>query len=306
MRQAFIRALQELAEREPRVLLLTADLGYGVVERFATALPGQFINVGVAEQNMIGIATGLAESGFVPFAYSIASFASLRAYEFIRNGPVLHRLPVRIVGVGGGMEYGHQGLTHYALEDLAVMRVQPDITVIAPADGEQARAALLATWNRPGPTYFRLGKDDLPPLRGLDGRFAVDSVHSIREGRDAVLLAVGPIAHAVQETADLLAGEGISCEVIVVGCLNPIPYDALASALARFRFAMTIEAHYTVGGLGSMVAEVIATGGIDCRLVRRGIDSTPPQESGGAGYLAKRHGLAPSQLRDAVKVMLRT
>jgi transketolase len=305
MRQAFIHALQDLAEREPRVLLLTADLGYGVVERFAAALPGQFINVGVAEQNMIGIATGLAEAGFVPFAYSIASFASLRAYEFIRNGPILHRLPIRIVGVGGGMEYGHQGLTHYALEDLAVMRVQPDMTVIAPADGEQARAALLETWDRPGPAYFRLGKDDLPPVRGLDGRFAVGSVHSIREGTDAVLLAVGPIARAVEEAADLLADDGISCEVIVVSCLNPVPYDALAAVVARFRLAMTIEAHYTVGGLGSMVAEVIATAGIGCRLVRRGVDGTPPRESGGAAYLTRRHGLAPSQLRDAVKVMLR-
>src|SRR5258708_23812991 len=179
MRRAFIGALLEIASREPRVVLLTADLGYGVVDQFAKQLPRQFINVGVAEQNMMGVATGLAARGYIPFAYSIASFASLRAYEFIRNGPILHRLPVRIIGVGGGMDYGHQGLTHYALEDLAVMRVQPDLTVIAPADSDQARAALLATSDRPGPPSFRLGKDELPPVPGLDATFELGAVHSV-------------------------------------------------------------------------------------------------------------------------------
>ncbi len=304
MRRAFIGALLEIASREPRVVLLTADLGYGVVDQFAQQLPRQFINVGVAEQNMMGVATGLAARGYIPFAYSIASFASLRAYEFIRNGPILHRLPVRIIGVGGGMDYGHQGLTHYALEDLAVMRVQPDLTVIAPADSDQARAALLATWDRPGPAYFRLGKDELPPVPGLDGRFELGAVHSVREGRDVVMLVVGPIAHAVHEAADLLTNDGVSCEIVVVACLNPVPHGPLASLLGRFRQAVTVEAHYTVGGLGSMVAEVIATAGIDCRLIRRGVDGTPSPESGSALYLARRHGLAPSQLRDAVRTAL--
>lgn len=304
MRRAFIATLLEIAAREPKVVLLTADLGYGVVDQFAAQLPRQFMNVGVAEQNMMGVATGLAERGFIPFAYSIASFASLRAYEFIRNGPILHRLPVRIIAVGGGMDYGHQGLTHYALEDLAVMRAQPDLTVIAPADGDQARTALTAMWNDPRPAYFRLGKEELPAVTGLEGRFEVGAVHSVREGADVVMLAVGPIAHAAVEAAELLSRDGISCEIAIVSCLNPVPHDSLAALLGRFRYAVTVEAHYIVGGLGSMVAEVIATAGIRCRLLRRGVEITPPAESGGASYLARRHGLAPDQLRDAVRTAI--
>src|SRR5258708_5655218 len=130
------------------------------LEPFIDAFPERFFNVGVAEQNMVGLATGMAEAGMVPFVYSIAPFATLRPYEFIRNGPLLHRLPVRVVGIGGGVEYGPNGISHYAIEDVAVMRAQPNMTVIAPADPLQATEALLATPSRPGPTYFRLGKDD--------------------------------------------------------------------------------------------------------------------------------------------------
>ena len=133
MRGAFVKALVELAERDPRILLLTGDLGYAALEPFAEKFPTRFFNVGVAEQNMIGVATGLAEAGFLPFAYSIANFAALRPYEFIRNGPVLHRLPVRIVGMGGGFEYGHAGPTHFGIEDAGIMRVQNGLTVISPA-----------------------------------------------------------------------------------------------------------------------------------------------------------------------------
>src|SRR5205807_8481796 len=151
MRRAFTNMLVELAEHDPRIMLLTGDLGYLALEPFSERFPDRFFNVGVAEQNMVGLATGLAEAGFIPFVYSIVTFASLRPYEFIRNGPILHRLPVRIVGVGGGFEYGSAGTTHHALEDLGVMRTQPGLTVIAPADSQQTRTAMRRTWDLPGP-----------------------------------------------------------------------------------------------------------------------------------------------------------
>src|SRR6266566_4068220 len=125
MRGTFAKTLAELADEDPRILLLTADLGYMALEPFSERFPDRFLNVGVAEQNMVGLATGLAEAGFLPFVYSIVTFATLRPYEFIRNGPVMQQLPVRIVGVGGGLEYGNNGLSHYGLEDVALMRVQP-------------------------------------------------------------------------------------------------------------------------------------------------------------------------------------
>ena len=127
MRPTFIRTLAEIAGRDDRVMLLTAELGHTVLEEFAARFPKRFFSVGVAEQNMLGLATGLAEAGFIPFVYSIATFATLRPYEFIRNGPILHQLPVRIVGVGGGFEYGTAGATHYAVEDVGILRLQPGI-----------------------------------------------------------------------------------------------------------------------------------------------------------------------------------
>src|SRR5439155_24565256 len=171
MRRAFSTTLAELGRKDDRILLLTGDLGFMALEPFADRFPERFINVGVAEQNMVGLGTGLAESGFIPFLYSIATFASMRAYEFIRNGPIMHALPVRIVGVGGGFEYGTAGPTHYGLEDIGMMRMQPGITVVAPADAGQARSALLATRDIPGPVYYRLGKEDKIVVPGLDSRF---------------------------------------------------------------------------------------------------------------------------------------
>src|SRR5438093_3574694 len=141
MRRAFVNTLVELAESDPRILLLTGDLGYLALEPFSERFPDRFFNVGVAEQNMVGLATGLAEAGFIPFVYSIVTFASLRPYEFIRNGPILHQLPVRIVGVGGGFEYGPQGATHHGLEHVGVMRVQPGIAATARADYAQLACA---------------------------------------------------------------------------------------------------------------------------------------------------------------------
>lgn len=160
MRRAFAETLAELATRDPRIVLLTADLGFMALDPFSDAHPDRFFNVGVAEQNMVGVATGMAEAGFIPYVYSIVNFATLRPFEFIRNGPVAHHLPVRIVSVGGGLEYGHNGISHFGLEDIGVLRTQPNLTLVTPCDAQQARAATRATWDHPGPLYLRLGKDD--------------------------------------------------------------------------------------------------------------------------------------------------
>jgi transketolase len=301
MRATFLRSLLELADHDPRIVLLTGDLGYLVVEAFAERHPTRFYNVGVAEQNMVGIATGLAEAGFLPFVYSIATFAVLRPFEFIRNGPILHRLPVRLVGVGGGFEYGRNGLTHYGLEDVGVLRTQPGISVIAPADAAQARAALLATWDAPGPVYYRLGKDERTSVPGLDGRFAAGHVQLVREGSDVLLLAMGSSASEAAAAAEVLAREGIRAAVAVVASLNPAPTADLAALLARFPLALTVEAHYLVGGVGSLAAEVAAAHGLGCRVVRCGVDATPVGVAGSQDYLHERHGLASAALVERVR-----
>ncbi len=187
MRRAFTTTLVELAREHDDIVLLTGDLGYTVLEPFQEEFPDRFFNMGVAEQNMVGVATGLAEAGYRPFVYSIVTFATMRPYEFIRNGPIMHGLPVRIVGVGAGLDYAHDGVSHYGLEDVALMRMHPGMTVVAPADGRQTQAALAATWDAPGPVYYRLGKEEDLLVPGLDGRFRAGrgGGHRIRPRRGA-------------------------------------------------------------------------------------------------------------------------
>jgi transketolase len=305
VRKAFVQTLTELAARDPRILLLTGDLGYLALEPFADAYPGRFFNVGVAEQNMVGLAAGLAEAGFIPFVYSIVPFAVLRPYEFIRNGPIQHRLPVRIVGVGGGLDYGTNGLSHYGLEDIAVMRAQPGITVIAPADAGQTRGAVAATWNLPGPIYYRLGKDDQAVVPGLEGRFELGKLQRLREGSDLLLIAMGGVATEAVSAAQELAARGVACSLVIVASVSPGPVDELAELLAKHPVALTVEAHYRVGGVGSLVAEVIAERGLGCRLVRCGVDSLPKGITGSQRYLHHLYGLSAEKLVETALAAMR-
>jgi transketolase len=299
LRTEFVAGLVELAERDERVLLLTGDLGYTVVEPFAERFPDRFLNVGVAEQNMVGVATGLAEAGFVPFVYSIATFASMRGYEFIRNGPLLHELPVRIVGVGGGLDYGHNGVTHYALEDIAIMRAQPGMTVIAPADPAQAASALAATADLPGPVYFRLGKES-SPLDGVGGQLELGRATVLGEPGDVAIVALGTMAREAVAAAGALAQRDVSAAVAVVASVSPPPLDDLSDLLERSRLALTVEAHYLAGGLGSLIAELVADRRLDCRLLRRGVDVVPRGMTGEPRSLLRAFGLTADQLVEAV------
>jgi transketolase len=296
VRRSFVRTLVELAAADPRLLLLTGDLGYNALEPFMERFPDRFFNVGVAEQNMVGMATGLADAGFIPFCYSIVTFASLRPYEFIRNGPVLHRLPVRIVGIGGGFDYGPQGTTHHGLEDLAVMRVQPGMTVIAPADHEQLACALRSAWDFPGPMYIRLGKDDTLTIPGLEGRFELGRAQRLRDGADCALIATGPVAVEAVGAADDLAARGIRATVLVIASIQPAPVDDLAGVLASVPVALTGEAHYVVGGLGSLVAEIAAERALGCRVLRCGVRQPPDGRSGSQAYMHRTHGLSREAL----------
>jgi transketolase len=296
--------LCDLAEDDPRVVLLTGDLGYTVLEPFRDRFPNRFFNVGVAEQNMVGLATGMAEAGMIPFVYSIGTFASLRPFEFIRNGPVLHQLPVRIIGLGAGFEYGTAGPTHYSLEDIGVMRTQPGLAIVAPADFEQAGTALRATWDLPGPVYYRLGKDDKSSMPGLRGRFELGRTQTVREGDDMLIFACGPIALDVAQAADELAKQGIEAAVVVVASVSPVPEHDLVEVLGRHRVALTVETHSVTGGLGSLVAEVAADHGLGTRLVRLGVRKGSEGRSGSAAHMHARHGLDRAGIVKAAKGLL--
>lgn len=295
MRATFVRALAELAAEDERVALLTGDLGFGVVEAFAEGFPDRFFNAGVAEQNMVGVATGLAEAGYVPFVYSIATFASLRPFEFIRNGPVLQGLPVRIVAVGGGFEYSADGPSHYALEDVALMRSQPGMCVIAPADATQVEAAVRAHRDVSGPIFYRLGKDETRRVPGLDGRFGLGRCEKIGNGGDVLLVCSGSISSNAVAAAELLGAQGVGATVVVVSTLSPTP-DDLVDALGDFAAVVALEAHYLNGGLGSLVCEIVAEHGLRCHVARCGVRRLEPGVSGTEAYLQDLYGLSASKV----------
>lgn len=296
MRGAFARKLSELADKDRRLCLLTGDLGFMALEPFSDKHPDRFFNMGAAEQNMVGVATGLAEAGFIPFVYSIVTFATLRPYEFIRNGAILNHLPVRIVGVGGGFEYGHNGATHYGLEDVGIMRIQPGMTVIAPADSRQTETALNATWDMEGPVYYRLGKNDKPIVPGLEGDFDLGRAQLVKDGKDLLFITMGAISCDVAHAIESLEKEGLSCAHLVVASINPPPVSDLIAQMRRFRTVLTVEAHYVSGGLGSLVCEVAAENNLDTRVIRNALRLSPDGLTGSQDYLHDKYGISNEKI----------
>ncbi len=296
MRKALVEELLSLARKDPRIVLLTGDLGYTVIEPFQEQFPDRYYNVGVAEQNMVGIATGLAEAGYIPFIYSIVTFATLRPYEFIRNGPVLHNLPIRIVGVGGGVEYGPAGPTHHGLEDVAVFRHYPNMDIFTPADAKQLRTTLSRCWDRPGPAYYRVGKFEDLEVPGLNGNFEEGKIDTVAQGSDVLLLSMGSISTETFAAATKLKAMGVNAQVSIVSQINPLPVDALLNELKKFQLVCTVEGHFVTGGLGSAVAETISESSLSCTLKRYGLEDMGTETTGGYGYLIKRAGLDSDSL----------
>ena len=299
MRAAFIETLCELAERDERIWLLTADLGYSVLERFATRFPDRFVNVGVAEQNMTGVAAGLALSGKIVFTYSIANFPIMRCLEQIRNDVCYHNLNVKIVAVGGGFTYGSAGYTHHAIEDLAVMRTMPNMTVVAPGDPVEAGLATEAIVGRQGPCYLRLGKANEPVVHQTEPEFQVGRAITVREGGEVVLISTGGMLATVVRVADALTAEGISPRVLSMHTLKPLDVDAIRRA-AETNLIVTIEEHGAIGGLGSATAEVLAAKGCHPQLLTLNVGARHLATVGSQDYLRKCHGLDAESLSTSV------
>jgi transketolase len=294
MRQAFVQTLCEMAETDDRIVLLTGDLGYMALEPFRDRFPARFFNVGVAEQNLIAVANGLAHAGFRPYAYSIAPFIALRALEFTRNGAVEHRWPLRIIGMGTGFDYGSAGSTHYAVEDIAVMRTMPGLLVVVPADSRQAARAIAATRAHEGPIYYSLSKQDtaLP----CDLEFEPGRLNVLRPGAELAMIGMGATAGAVLAAADQLSALGCPASAAIVSSFNPDPDDDISRFLSDARWVLTAEAQSISGGLGACVAGVIATRGLACRLSMAAVRRSPDGTSGSAAYQLQRHGLDAASL----------
>lgn len=261
MRTAFFKTLEELAEKDPRITFITGDLGFSVVETFARRFPKQFLNAGVAEANMTGVAVGLALSGKIVFTYSIGNFPTLRCLEQIRNDACYHRANVKIVSVGGGLSYGALGSSHHATEDLAIFRVLPEMTVVAPADPVESALATRAIVQHQGPCFLRLGKAGEPTLHDPAVPFILGKSIRVREGADLTLIGTGPILVTCLQAADQLMMQGVSTRVISMHTLKPLDRDAILLAAQETSAILTVEEHSEVGGLGGAVAEVLAQSG---------------------------------------------
>lgn len=255
MRNAFAAEVTALAKADERVVLLSGDIGNRLFNDFKAACPDRFLNCGVAEANMIGTASGLALSGLRPITYTITTFTTLRCLEQIRLDICYHNLPVVVVGVGAGLSYSALNATHHALEDLAVLRVLPNIVVLCPADQAEVHGALQAALAHNGPVYIRLGKKGEPTVHAQPPRFEIGKWIPLREGRDVCLLGVGTMAHVALEAAEMLAESGLQSSVYSCHTVKPLDERVLADACARHRVVVTIEEHAAAAGFGGAVAE---------------------------------------------------
>ena len=305
MRTAFFDALAEVAERDPRVHLIVGDLGFGVVESFAARFPDRFLNAGVAEQNMTGIAAGLALSGKTVFAYSIANFPILRCLEQIRNDICYHRANVKIVAVGGGLAYGSLGMTHHATEDLAILRTLPEMTVLAPGDPREAAAATHAVAAHEGPCYLRLGRAGEPIVHDSPINFHIGKAIRLRHGEDITLISTGGMLETAVSVAETLATRGIESRVLSMHTLKPLDTEAIHCAAKETRAIVTLEEHTIIGGLGGAVAEYLAECD-DARIPFRriGLPSEFSSHVGSQTYLRQRYGLSPTSIVQAVESLL--
>jgi len=292
VRDAFIARLTLLAERDPRIMLITGDLGFGVLTRFAAERPRQFLNAGVAEANMTGLATGLALDGRIVFTYSIANFPTLRCLEQVRNDAAYHDADVKIVSIGGGFSYGALGMSHHATEDLAILRAIPSITVLSPGCLWEVEGATEAIVRTPGVCYLRLDKSSAGRTNADGETYQLGRMRVVRDGNDVSLLATGGILGATLRAAERLALEGISARVVSVHTIRPFDADTLLRACRETGGIVTVEEHVVDGGLGGLVAETCLEAGVVPHGFHRiGLRAGFSSIVGSQEYLRTRYGL---------------
>jgi transketolase len=302
MRGAFFRTLLTLAEQDDRVNLIVGDLGFGVVEKFAQRFPERFVNAGVAEQNMTGLAVGMALSGKVVFTYSIANFPILRCLEQVRNDVCYHNANVKIVAVGGGLSYGSLGSTHHATEDLAIMRSLPRMVVVAPGDPAEAEAATQAVASHPGPCYLRLGRAGESKVHRGEINFRLGNAIQVRDGKDLTLISTGGLLETAVQVAESLHHAGLQTRVLSMHTVKPLDTDAVLAAAHETGAIFTLEEHSVIGGLGGAVAELLAESSeVQVPFKRFGLPSAFMSTVGTQAYLRAQHGLSADPLATAIR-----
>jgi transketolase len=305
MRNAAIKKLVELAEKDRNIILAVGDLGYGVLNDYRAKFPEQFFNAGICEQNMTSVAAGMALEGKTVFTYSIANFPTLRCVEQIRNDAAYHDANVKVIAVGGGFAYGSLGMSHHATEDIAIMRSLPHVTVLAPGDLSEAEAALELVYRTPGTCYLRLGKGGEPRVHlssdNLDLRYGI----CLMDGTKVCLLSTGGILSEVKKAAEKLNIAGISTALYSFPMVKPLDQETLYNCAQKFDLIVTVEEHNINGGFGGAVAEVLAEMPQKKAYLRRiGLHDEYSSIVGDQAYLRNCYGMSAEKITQTVRELL--
>jgi len=289
MRKSFVKALIELAKKDKDVCLLTGDLGYHVFEEFVKEFPDRFFNCGISEQNMVGMSAGLALSGKKPYVYSIVPFATLRPFEQIRTDICYQNLNVKIIGVGGGFSYGTLGSTHIVLEDLAVMRALPNMTVLCPSDLFETEELVLRSYEKSGPTYIRLTNAGQFKTYDQKPMLEIGKSKVLKDGKDGLIIASGLQAGFSLEAANELEKNGHNFKVISLHTIKPIDKKDILSHAKGINKIFVFEEHSIFGGVGSALAEIFLEAGWQGKFKSIGVPDEFSKDIGTADYLRKKY-----------------
>tara|TARA_R110000868_G_scaffold80875_1_gene229217 strand:+ start:16175 stop:17098 length:924 start_codon:yes stop_codon:yes gene_type:complete len=306
MRNAFADELTKLGNEDPRVVMLSGDIGNRLFDKYRAAHEDRFFNCGVAEQNMMGVAAGMAMSGLRPIAYTITPFITSRCLEQIRVDVCYQEAPVIIVAVGAGMSYAGLGPTHHSCEDISFLRSLPNMKVVCPADAWEVRAAMRAALQQDNPVYIRMGKKGEPKIHSeIPADFRIGKALTIEEGSDVCLLSTGNMLPEVIETARMLKAQGVSARVVSYHTVKPLDEECLAEAFSRFKLVATIEEHSLIGGLGSAVSEWIIDGEVKTqKFLRFGTPDSFFRLSGEQEYAREQLGLSADHMAKAIMAAL--
>lgn len=303
MRIAFVKTFTDIAKRDKNVMLLTGDIGYSVFEKFQEMYPRQYINAGVAEQNMTGVAAGLAAEGKKPWIYSIVPFVTMRNFEQIRNDICYQNLNVKIVGIGAGFSYGPYGHTHHGLEDIGIVRTLPNIVILCPGDPFEVISATKAAAKYHGPVYMRLGKAGEPSVYKKEPDFQIGKGIVVQKGTDMTIIATSTLLYRGLEVVRALKGNGISAGLISMHTLKPFDESLVRRCARETKAIFTLEEHSIIGGLGSAVAEVIAEYGQPVVFKRIGVPDRFTKVIGRQEFMRHANSLEVNQI---VRAILKT
>lgn len=296
MRTRFFADLVQAGAEFPNLVFITGDLGFGVIDAFVEKYPSQFINAGVAEQNMTGLAAGIALSGGKVFTYSIGNFPTLRCLEQIRNDVAYHGADVTVVAVGGGLAYGALGMSHHATEDLAIMRAIPNLAVAAPGDPEETSAVLANLLSEGGPAYLRLGKAGERTVHDAPLTLKRGQSLTLRTGTDVCLASTGAMLPTASDAADLLEASGLSVSLLSFPWIAPFDEDTVREAGSNHELVVSIEEHTVIGGLGGALAEVLSGTPRAAPLMRVGLPHQFSSVVGDQEYLRALNGLTADSI----------